>query len=274
MSEHTRSDFGDLVATVRGEFSNFRDLGGLATSEGGEFRRGVVFRTQALVDPKPEVSSALLQLGLAAAVDLRMDHERTELPINLPASVSVVIANVAADMAAANAATTAGAAAAPRNVDKNAYYPKGVTGGYDMMIEMYQKLVGMPSAQKGYSSFLRTVANTEGAVAVFCAAGKDRTGWAAALLQSFAGVERDLVIDSYLQTNQNLTDRYANAVEEVRSSGGDVKAFLEMVNSNADYLAAAFTAVESMYGDFNRYLIEGLGLTSDELVALKQKVVM
>ncbi len=273
MADTLLSNYDDLVATVRSEYSNFRDLGGVAARDNRTFAQGVVFRTQALVDPAPAVLDALLELDLCAVVDLRMDHEREELQIDLPASIEVVVANVAGDMARKNVVTQAGAAAAPRRLDKNAYVPSAnLSGGYNMMMEMYRNLVNMDSAKRGYSQMLRSLINAEGAVAVFCAAGKDRTGWGAALIQSFAGVSEDVITSSYLETNQNLIDRYASAIEDVKNSGGDVEAFMAVVSSNSDYLAEAFATVQSTYGGIDAYFIQGLGLNENELALLESRL--
>lgn len=273
MSESSTNSYGELVETVRSEYSNFRDVGGLQARDGHMFAPGVVFRTQALVDPAPEVRDALMALQLSTVVDLRMDHERAELPMGLPESVEVVIANVAADFAKKNGITEAGAAAAPRRLDKNAYVPSAnLSGGYKMMMSMYRGLVTFDSAKLGYAQMLRSIINTEGSVAIFCAAGKDRTGWGSALLQSFAGVEDQLIIDSYLETNTNLSDRYASAIEDVKNSGGDMEAFMAVVSSNGDYLAEGFSTLRSSYGDTASYFAEGLGLTDHELQQLESRI--
>ena len=273
MSESAVNAYETHVSTVRSEYSNFRDVGGLPARDGRTFASGVVFRTQALVDPAPEVRDALMALGLSTVVDLRMDHERVELPIDLPESVEVVIADVASDFAKKNGITEAGAAAAPRRLDKNAYVPSAnLSGGYNMMVNMYRGLVTFDSAKLGYAQMLRSIINSDGSVAIFCAAGKDRTGWGSALLQSFAGVDDQLIIDSYLETNKNLKDRYASAIEDVKISGGDMEAFMAVVSSNGDYLAEGFSTLRSRYGDISRYFSEGLGLTDHELQQLQNRI--
>jgi protein-tyrosine phosphatase len=273
MSESAENAYDTHVSKIRSEYSNFRDVGGLPARDGRTFASGVVFRTQALVDPAPEVVQALMALGLSTVVDLRMNHERVELPIDLPESVEVVIANVASDFAKRNGITEAGAAAAPRPLDKNAYVPSAnLSGGYNMMVNLYRGLVTFESAKIGYAQMLRSIINSEGSVAIFCAAGKDRTGWGSALLQSFAGVDDHVIIDSYLETNKNLSDRYASAIEDVKNSGGDLEAFMAVVSSNGDYLVEGFATLRSAYGDTSRYFAEGLGLTDNELKQLQSRI--
>lgn len=260
-------------AIIQTEFANFRDLGGVPAGPGRTFRPGVVFRTQALVSPSPETVHALTDLGLTDLVDLRMDRERVNLPVVLPFAVSYVIADVAADLVD-NSAEAAGAAMSQKSASTKDFVPREAPpGGKDAMIETYRKFVEVSSAKAGYASFVRCVINADGATAVFCAAGKDRTGWAAAFLQSFMGVEDSAVVAAYTESNINLVKRYAQATQDVRNSGGDVEGFLALINANPDYLDAAFTLVKSKYGDVEGYLINGLGLTESELVELEGRLV-
>src|SRR5690606_34967419 len=51
---------------------------------------------------------------------------------------------------------------------------------------------------------LRTVASGPGAALAHCAAGKDRTGVICAMALSAVGVEREAIIDDYVQTGERL----------------------------------------------------------------------
>ncbi len=51
---------------------------------------------------------------------------------------------------------------------------------------------------------IRTIARTEGAVLVHCAAGKDRTGVVVALALDAAGVDRDTIVEDYLATRERI----------------------------------------------------------------------
>lgn len=263
----------EFSSIVQEEFTNFRDLGGLPAGAGRSFRPGAVFRTQALTSPSVETSNALAALGLTNLVDLRMDHERLRLPVKLPFHVTYVIADVAGDLSG-NGAVAAGAAmSVTADSNKDFIPPAAPPGGKDMMMDTYRKFVEAPSARAGYAVYVRSIINTDGATAVFCAAGKDRTGWAAAFLQSFIGVEDSLVMAAYTDSNEKLVKRYAQATQDVRSSGGDVDAFLALINSHPDYMDAAFAHVKSLYGDIEGYLVEGLGLSTQELAALERRLV-
>jgi protein-tyrosine phosphatase len=229
----------------------------------------VVFRTQALSGLSDEAQAELLAIGLTRVVDLRMGRERIDLPVTVPASIAVVVADVVGDTDADGAA--AAGQAATGNDDQPLPSPR--PGGKDMMLETYRNFVQLPAAQAAYGSFARTVLEGDGAVAVYCAAGKDRTGWAAAFLQSFAGVDEATAIDEYAQSNIHLVTRYGPRIESMRESGGDLEAFKALVNADPDYLAEAFAHMRALYGDIEGYLTKGLGLSQAELASLEARIV-
>lgn len=257
-------------SALRAEVPNFRDLGGVPAGQGREFRRGVVFRTQALTGLSAVAQAELLALGLTRVVDLRMEKERMELPVTVPAQIQVIVADVIGS-ARSDGAAAAGAAATGK-VDQQ--FAAAPPGGIDMMLETYRNFIRLPAAQSAYGAFTRSVLESDGALAVYCAAGKDRTGWAAAFLQHFAGVDEATAIDEYAKSNEYLVSRYQPRIESVRSSGGDVDAFRALVNANPDYLAEAFAFMRMQYGNVEGYMTNGLGFSQQELAVLENRIVI
>ena len=78
------------------------------------------------------------------------------------------------------------------------------------------------------SGALRVVASSHGATVVHCAAGKDRTGFAAALILKALGVADDLIVEDYLLTNRFYRRAEAglssDMPQEVRDVLGSVEA--------------------------------------------------
>jgi len=255
------------LATVRAEFPNFRDLGGLPTTSGRQMRPGVVFRAQAPTGISAEAVAALDTLGVRNLVDLRMPHERAEFAVALPPQFLIVVA----DVMEGHGDSVAAAAGAAREESKPIESPAG--GGKDRMMETYRSFVSLASAQAAYASFLRSVLRGEGATAVYCAAGKDRTGWAAAIVQTFAGIDRSTAISSYVESNVNLVGRYQRRLADAQESGADMEALRALIDAHPDYLMAAFERMDAQYGDIEGYLRQGLGMTADELTALQARLV-
>jgi protein-tyrosine phosphatase len=96
-----------------------------------------------------------------------------------------------------------------------------------------------------------------------CTAGKDRTGFAAALILLALGVSRDDVMRDYLLTNQRLKPK-----TEWKGLAPDVASVLYRVQP--EFLDAAFEAVQQKYGSLETYLREGLGLREAERARLRE----
>ena len=107
-----------------------------------------------------------------------------------------------------------------------------------------------------------------------CTAGKDRTGWAAALLLDLAGVDRDLIVEDYLLTNTfsvATREKYLGLVRD--NLGGDkVEVYERVMVADTDYLDAAYAAVESEYGAMDRYLTDGLEVSQGDLARLSRRL--
>lgn len=100
---------------------------------------------------------------------------------------------------------------------------------------------------------------------IHCTAGKDRTGFASALILQTLGVPDDVIAEDYLLTNQHYKRDALAAIdlpEDVRNAIGSVE---------ASYLAAAFEAVGKEYGDLETYLRDGLRIGPPEQEALRAR---
>jgi protein-tyrosine phosphatase len=89
---------------------------------------------------------------------------------------------------------------------------------------------------------------------IHCTAGKDRTGFACALILHTLGVSDDVIAEDYLLTNRYYRRDPANGSE----LPDDVKNVLGTVQTS--FLGAAFAAIDADYGDLETYLRDGLGL--------------
>ena len=93
---------------------------------------------------------------------------------------------------------------------------------------------------------------------IHCTAGKDRTGFACALILHALGVSDEMISEDYLLTNR-FYRRDPTASSDLPD---DVRQVLGTVQ--ASFLAAAFEAIDADYGDLETYLREGLGLGAAE----------
>ena len=87
----------------------------------------------------------------------------------------------------------------------------------DSLPELYGTLLDTVPDRLGYVVGL--VAESDGSTLIHCAAGKDRTGIAVALVLRLLGVPREIVIEDYLASNDNY-DAIARRLAESRRAYG------------------------------------------------------
>jgi len=95
-----------------------------------------------------------------------------------------------------------------------------------------------------------------------CTAGKDRTGFAAALLLKAVGVPDEDVMRDYLLTNDRLQ------LPEASRMGLPREAMEVLWRVQPGFLQAAFAEVDAAHGSLEGYFREGLGLREQERAAL------
>ena len=124
-----------------------------------------------------------------------------------------------------------------------------------------------------YKQWLQSLLSEESYPQVFhCTAGKDRTGFGAALLLSILGVPHDVIVQDYLATNTYTAARVDHIVQYVNEKtmhqvNQDVVRVLFTVQKH--YLAEAFKAIEEEYGDIDNYIETALGFTQTERATLQ-----
>lgn len=101
-----------------------------------------------------------------------------------------------------------------------------------------------------------------------CTAGKDRTGYTAALILAILKVDRETILDEYEMTNFYTEKRIKSVVENVDKLGYGNKispeAVLAIMSVNKDYLRASFDVIDNKYGGIDSYIKNQLCI-SDEV---------
>lgn len=246
--------------------ANLRDVGGRTTADGRTVRRGVAFRSAELRAPAVADDPVVSGLGVRTVVDLRTAAERTAAPDVLPAGATGVHADVLAAAPDAPAADLGEILQRPQEAQRvlTALDPPAA------MRRTYVDLVTSDAGRAGYATLLRTLLDpAAGPVLYHCTAGKDRTGWGTSVLLLALGVDEADVRDEYLAVNPAVRAMYAPFLRRFADVGGDPDLLAPLLEVHEAYLDAALAAVTEHFGTFDAYLRDGLGLTDDELTALR-----
>ena len=220
---------------------NFREVGGLPTSDGRRLGHGRLFRSDTLQFLTEEsVRRLTTELGLTTVVDLRLPYEvevegrgpLTEVPHryhHLPFLVS---------------GSEQQGNATPRFTSED-----------DVIVQHYLGyLASSPDAVAGVVSALAQ----PGALpaVVHCAAGKDRTGVAVAVVLTAVGVPADVIAAEYAAGAENMAAVFAQ-LRRMRSYGERLDAMpAEARITEAATMARFLAAVDREYGGVARFLAD------------------
>ncbi len=244
---------------------NFRDIGGYATSSGSKVRRGVIYRSGVLTYLTPSDHEAIASTGIRTIVDLRRDDEIAEEPTAWPGPVR----NLSWRLDEAIAASQRGAP-----------WEHAASGAQacEWMVRSYATMKDWLVAP------LRGIfdAVLEGGTPVLfhCAAGKDRTGFCAAMVLGLAGVDEEAIIADYTLTN-TVVDLQAFAVTHRAAGMGltDGKHPFEkmrpyvreaLMRAEPAYLKSALDSVAASHGTIAGYARQALGLDEARIAAIRQ----
>jgi protein-tyrosine phosphatase len=173
---------------------NVRDLGGLPTTGGHQIAGAQLLRADNLQDlSPPDVAKLVRDIGVTTVVDLRSSNElKSEGPAPLDSVAGVRHAHhpVLPELGA-NTDMIAEALLTKADMDKSRYPRDPVCGHYLGYLEDRPDQV---------VAALRSIAHSQGAALVHCAAGKDRTGVVVALALTLAGVSPQAVVADYAAT--------------------------------------------------------------------------
>ncbi|MFI6528978.1 tyrosine-protein phosphatase [Streptomyces uncialis] len=246
---------------------NFRDVGGLPTTDGRRVRHGVLYRSGHLAQATAEDSDYLASLGLHTIFDFRDSADRglDGLDVALPGvrNVNVPLSDPAdgtefwqmvrqGDLAQLRELLAEGRAA-------------------NRMVEAYRTIIEERTAEHG--RVLRSLADGSVPALMHCAAGKDRAGLSIAVTLLALGVERDAIEADYLKSNaahrryrvrrsEAAVDGYAPEVMELLSP---------LFDARVEYLAAGFDSIDRRWGSTEAYLSDGLGLTAPDRDRLRDR---
>jgi len=228
--------------------SNFRDLGGYTGADGRTVRWRRLYRSDHLGSLTSQDIEALRQLRVARVCDFRGVSERESAPCLIAGAAVHSLPIEPTVVQRLSALLEAGEM-------------PGEAGTVALMQQTYRGFV-QNNAERFAALFSHLLASDD-ALVFHCTAGKDRTGFAAALLLSSLGVPRNTVIEDYLLTNVHLKPGGGSS-----ALPAELAAVLFRVQE--PFLAAAFEAVEQEYGSLENYLQQALGIGPAERGRLRQ----
>lgn len=240
---------------------NFRDAGGYASQAGGRLYWGRLYRSGHLAHLTVDDELTLQGIGLEMVIDLRRADERALEPSKLPPDVELVGADIT-----------------PGSQASAIYSDSARLGGSDAMYGFMRDINReFVDSQSGAfrEVFARLLASGAERVLFHCSAGKDRTGFAIAMMHLALSVDMPDIEADYL-----LSHKYYLPPEQIDRVRAKYRVchlrdeeLLPMLRTDLAYLASALEAIDRGWPSRERYLEEGLGLGAIERAELRRRFV-
>jgi len=240
---------------------NFRDFGGYPAADGRRVKWGYLFRSGQLSTLSDEDIDLLASLELDLVCDFRRRDEQQSDPSRLPRECPPRVAS----LPVVPGSNSRFLEEAERHLgDRDAMFA--------FMVEINRDFAAGQAPT--FARMFREILELDDArFLVHCAAGKDRTGFAAALVLLALDVPRELVMQDYL-----LSGRYfkpEREMERLRRKYGmdnlDAATIMPMLEVHRDYLERALSVIAHDYGSVEKYLEEVMGLGPAELAELRRR---
>ena len=232
--------------------SNFRDLGGYPSKDGRTVRWRQIFRSNHLGQLTEADIEVLRPLGLRSAFDFRGAEERVAATCGLREIVVHSLPIEPTVVAALRTRLATGVALS--SVD-----------ALNVMRDSYRNYVRYNTPI--FRALFAHLVEDRAPLVIHCTAGKDRTGFASALILSALGVSENLIFEDYLLTNRLYRIDAATA----RSIDMPDEVMAVLISVEESFLAAAFDTIRSDYGALESYFEDGLAIGAREQALLEQR---
>jgi protein-tyrosine phosphatase len=205
---------------------------------------------------KPE-RAFLEKFGIQTIADFRSSEEQQKEPVDLPGGMKLLLP--------CGIDTITREGLRPLLLKRNA-------GGRIMAVieDVYTRMVDMMK-EPMRKLVVRMLEPDALPVIIHCRAGKDRTGFAAAVILKFLGVDDQFIFHDYLKSNDSMKPQIRKAQNRLRlvTAGLFPKANLQAAFEVKErYLRAALGRVDEKYGGVEGYLLDA-GLATEQLDRLR-----
>lgn len=235
---------------------NFRDLGGYKNKRGQQIRWRKLFRSGHLAELSDSDIDALADLNITEVHDFRRKEEQERTPSR---SVHANTINDYEMFIGSMSKFWDHLQSGQLNADT----------AHDLVVGSYKRCHKdvAPAYRRMFKSL---IANGHNSSLFHCAAGKDRTGIAAALILGALDIDQTTIVDDYLLTLKHFdSDKLLNIVEgHLRQA--NIKHWqrdwlIPYVSVREDNIRGFLYGIKQDYGEIQDYLLGELKLEQNEL---------
>jgi protein-tyrosine phosphatase len=227
---------------------NLRHIGNYPTRT-GRSTAPHIYRSASLHRMPSHAGAQLAAAGIRTVVDFRSEHERSEFATPDLAAHGIRLIEAAVFQSDAS----------PVALDTE--FP-GFAAVYATFLD---------TGMNAYRVLVETIAETEGGVLFHCAAGKDRTGVAAALLLDLAGVEDAHILEDHAHSYALLSPLAPEWRASMSERGMDPSRVDTMLASDPEDIAALLDVLRERWGSAAGYF-RAIGVSEETLKLVRARI--
>ena len=260
---------------------NFRDLGGYQTADGNSVKWGRVYRSAQLDRLTEQGIVQMIKLDVKTVIDLRFEEETARYPTIRDAFPNASII--------AWQDESQGETFAQQSSDMKFSWRDSLDSNDPAMVREAMRLnypKKLYSHHAIYRKMLLSIIDGNAPLVFHCAAGKDRTGVAAALILSLLGVSDETIVDDYLLTQQEIgkltqtwlaggatdNDQYQDFQSKLAKRPAELVA--PIFAADIEYIKTLLEYVNNEYGSFEQYAITQLKLDASQIEDLRGELLV
>ena len=257
--------------------ANTRDFGGYPGLDGKFVKWGVFYRSDALNKLSEEDITILESLKIQTVVDFRTEREVTSGPDKIIQGVQYFNFSPNAEVAqlasgniqddktkveelVGKVSTEEGRKSLAKKLD-------------DMEIQM-REMVNDKVANQAFGSFMNLLVEQSNVpILHHCKGGKDRTGFASAIVLLALGVDKKWVMQDYMMTKELTGNRNEKRMQEYRQYTDNevvLNYLSSLMQAQESYLEAIFDEIERLSSNIEKYLEDYLDFTEVKLRKLRE----
>ena len=237
--------------------SNTRELGGYKTEDGRSLKWGVLYRSDKLSELTDADQEYLLQLGIKKVIDFRSSEEKQNEPDQLPSTLKYIEMPIEAD--GAIRPKVEAILKGDLNEDVGA-----------ILVETNKEFISDFSGV--YKGFIESLIENQEPTLFHCTAGKDRAGFAAALVLLAVGVPEKIVIEDYMKTNKYTEETiqdYINKINLYSLGSVDAEILRPLLGVEERFIRAALDEIKQKYGSVENFIRDELKIRDESIIELK-----
>jgi protein tyrosine/serine phosphatase len=233
---------------------NMRDLGGYFDPDGKMTRWGKVYRSGDLSNLSKDDNKRLDNLHIHTIIDLRTDSEVSREPIHYK---KANVIHIPIPMGHIEDVPTLIREERMLKGDVNVY-----------LEDCYLQFVANDNAQ--WNKVLSIFQDQDSyPILLTCSEGKDRSGYASALLLSLLGIPEETMMSDYMASNDDIDIlRYASDADTMSTNVQEAVTIL--LTANESLMKICLQKIKKEYGSMDSYLKKELGMNEKKTNRIKR----